>query len=376
MPDAGKPSDFSSYGISPDLDLKPDVSAPGAQILSTFPLDLGGWAQDSGTSMATPYVAGVVALLLEKYGKISPNTVRSLLLNTAIPIRNHDGKIYPVPKQGSGLINVVDALKVQTVLTPTKYALNNGSLLAIPKAQTLSILNLASTPVKYSISHLPAISFSGYNNSSPSPLTVVIPSDATAEIHFSETVVTVPGHGKAVITWNIKPPKLDPNSHWFYSGFIKVTPHSGEHPQTIPYIGALTSGLIDVLQQENGYPLFNYLNSSDPNGIVSITLFDDNPTRLLVAGVQTANNKTNLGYFFNSPYMPRSQVPTNITFAGLIGVGNPDPSTGAYDNSTQIPDGNYRIFVKAVKLFGNIKRIHDYEEWVSSPFTVKLAPPS
>src|SRR5712671_2044424 len=58
-------SSFSSYGLAADLTLKPDIGAPGGFIFSTLPLEQGGHGSLSGTSMASPHVAGGVALLLE-----------------------------------------------------------------------------------------------------------------------------------------------------------------------------------------------------------------------------------------------------------------------------------------------------------------------
>src|SRR4051812_21522543 len=57
-------SSFSSYGVAADLTLKPDIGAPGGFIWSTLPLEQGGHGSLSGTSMASPHVAGAGGLLL------------------------------------------------------------------------------------------------------------------------------------------------------------------------------------------------------------------------------------------------------------------------------------------------------------------------
>ena len=66
-PTGGRMSSFSSYGMTAELKLKPDIGAPGGLIRSTYPLEKGAYAIVSGTSMASPHVAGGAALYLEAH---------------------------------------------------------------------------------------------------------------------------------------------------------------------------------------------------------------------------------------------------------------------------------------------------------------------
>ena len=70
-PTASLISSFSSYGLAPTLDLKPDVGAPGGSIYSTYPLERRHTTL-SGTSMSSPHVAGAVALMLQANPALKP----------------------------------------------------------------------------------------------------------------------------------------------------------------------------------------------------------------------------------------------------------------------------------------------------------------
>ena len=78
---------FSSSGPTPiSLGMKPDVSAPGVDITSSVPPAEGTWASFSGTSMATPHVAGAAALLLQRHPDWTPAQVKSALVLTGKPV--------------------------------------------------------------------------------------------------------------------------------------------------------------------------------------------------------------------------------------------------------------------------------------------------
>jgi subtilisin family serine protease len=88
--DGNSMSSFSSRGQGPVLDiLKPDVTAPGVNILAGFTPDAvnatkgENFAYLSGTSMSTPHVAGIAALLLQANPTWSPSAIKSALMTTA-----------------------------------------------------------------------------------------------------------------------------------------------------------------------------------------------------------------------------------------------------------------------------------------------------
>ena len=120
-----------SYGPSDDFFFKPAVAAPGGNILSTLPVPLGSFAAASGTSMATPFVAGSSALLLQVKGRSAAVALsaRSLFETTAnfVPSSNNvlSGPLQTVAQQGAGLIQVHNALRYSTIVTPGEIILND-----------------------------------------------------------------------------------------------------------------------------------------------------------------------------------------------------------------------------------------------------------
>ena len=103
---SGLIASFSSRGPAPySLALKPDVAAPGVDIVSPIPGGYGTW---SGTSMATPAVAGAAALLHQRHPAWTPAQIKSALVLTARPVFNDTAHKHPtsVLAAGGGMIDV------------------------------------------------------------------------------------------------------------------------------------------------------------------------------------------------------------------------------------------------------------------------------
>ena len=124
-------SDFSSWGVPGSLELKPEITAPGGNIYSLQ--NGGGYQNMSGTSMASPQVAGMAAVvaqyvrankLTEKTGLTARALAQSLLMSTAVPMYEDYGEgkdgYYPVMQQGAGLANVGAATSAGTYILMDK----------------------------------------------------------------------------------------------------------------------------------------------------------------------------------------------------------------------------------------------------------------
>ena len=167
-------SDFSSWGPTPDLKIKPEITAHGGSILSSVP----GQSYDriSGTSMACPNIAGATALLrqyiINRFPSLAEDTnenrkeiariANSLFMSTADIIINKNGLPYSIRKQGAGLANLNKAAATNAYIITYD---ENGNAMDKPKLELgddpdktgvytlkFSVYNFGYSPRTYDIS--------------------------------------------------------------------------------------------------------------------------------------------------------------------------------------------------------------------------------
>jgi subtilisin family serine protease len=120
-------ADFSSAGPTPvSLVLKPDVAAPGVGVLSSLPASQGSFGLLSGTSMATPHVAGAAALLVERHPTWTVPQIKSALTQTGDPARTTANAEALSVREGGGIVDLPRADAPLLFATPS--SLSFGSL--------------------------------------------------------------------------------------------------------------------------------------------------------------------------------------------------------------------------------------------------------
>jgi subtilisin family serine protease len=112
-------ADFSSAGPTPvSLAMKPDLAAPGVNVFSSLPKTQGGFGLLSGTSMATPHVAGAAALLKERHPAWTVAEIKSALEQTGDPVNAGSAETLPL-REGGGVVDLPRADNPLVFATPT-----------------------------------------------------------------------------------------------------------------------------------------------------------------------------------------------------------------------------------------------------------------
>ncbi|KAI1394404.1 subtilisin-like protein [Hypoxylon trugodes] len=277
----GRPAKYTSWGGTYDLALKPDVVAPGTKILSTYPTDQ--YQVLSGSSMATPYIAGVAALWVGKYGGRAAHaadpawakrlTARIMGTARAVPwadwatTATDYGFWAPTTQVGAGFIDAERVLNSSTELSfeGRKFELNDTAHFA--GTQTVDITNHADKSVTYKFSLQDAGGYDSWNPVVPGHPQSFIPAlklypevnpvKMTPGVTFpKEEFIIAPGETKtAEFTFTV-PEGLNTSSLPVYSGKVLI---SGDNREElgVPYFGVacdLNQTITNIWDFGGNYP--------------------------------------------------------------------------------------------------------------------------
>ncbi|KAM0485392.1 hypothetical protein ACHAPX_001378 [Trichoderma viride] len=395
---------YSDWGpIRLTYELKPQIAAPGGHILSTFPESIGSYGVISGTSMATPYIAGCFALVKSQFPDWSVDEILVALQTTAQPTAWawNQSMLAATAQQGAGLVNVYDAITTATRVSPGQLAVtdNNSTSFGLVNIAVENSGNLTQT---YTLGHRGAgYTFEnvGYGERDQ------MANFGTAEF-ATPTFELEPGE-TTEIPIRLSPPPLgiDVSRLPLFSGYIDVVPETGVN-LSIPYIGPGFSPYnMDYITYLNatptypGLPWLSFPNDSGTNyndGFSSVnssrqysfSIHVQQFTNLSRVDIVPANttlkahfNAANFTFPSNYTYLASNAQPGSTLFGKpsygnlwiVQGLTQPESiSLGGKglkvkDDSganVTLGNGDYRWFFSILRLGGDATLIEDYDTWL------------
>ena len=245
---------YTSWGTQSDLELKPEITAPGSDILSAGNDD--EYVNDTGTSMATPQITGAMALMSElvdeRYPEVTSGNrvalMENILMSSADIVFQDKGKTLPESprRQGAGLANLSDALTLPVILKGNegKSKLSLKDNLTDDITLTFTAENLTDAPVTYDNIKIYAFTDNyeerdgknmitdsvplEFKQSADNPTSVTIPANEEKEITLKITLDSAQtAANKAIFT----------NGFWV-DGFVVLSSEGGSVTEaSMPYTG-------------------------------------------------------------------------------------------------------------------------------------------
>ncbi|CAM4118241.1 S8 family serine peptidase [Mesobacillus thioparans] len=278
-PTADQMSDFTSWGVTPNLDFKPEITAPGGNIYST--LNNNKYGVMSGTSMAAPHVAGGSALVLERVkedfanleGAARVNMAKNILMNTGKVVEDkgpynsgYSHNPYSPRRQGAGLMQLHAALSTPVVVTNTATNEAKVTLKEIKNNKatfTLKAENFSDEEVTYQVSGNVLTDLAVQDQTTgliydqlesqgiykDGTISDDAPWTGEFPISFSVDELKVPANGSSTVAVTVD---LSDTIDWYYNapldvifengyfveGFVTLTDVKDEKPTlNVPYVG-------------------------------------------------------------------------------------------------------------------------------------------
>ncbi|KAG6133307.1 hypothetical protein E4U12_002844 [Claviceps purpurea] len=385
----GAVSTLSSWGPTFEMDTKPQYGAIGGYVLSTYPRSAGSYAIFSGTSMACPQAAGIIALIRQVRGAITPQQIQDLLSSNANPQLFNDGtKFYdylaPVPQQGAGLLQAYDAAYSTALLSPSGLSFNDTA--HFTKSLNFTLHNTDKGREKYKITHMPAITMYTLGKDSiyvqPFPNEVV---HAAATLKFSETIFTLRGGETKTIEVSATAPEgLDAKRLALWSGYIAINGSEGAS-LSLPYQGLTGSLHEHVVLGSNDTWISNFPSPSNTTFILP---------KPGTPGPTYLQPQLTVNLALGSPMMradivPLGPDPKNETLVhevwGVKTIGQPQsfPALwnprgqkdfhwdGLLDSGRYAPAGTYKFVVRALRINGDAKKKEEWDMSTTSAFSIQ-----
>jgi minor extracellular serine protease Vpr len=402
-PTAGQISDFSSWGMDAELNLKPDISAPGGNITSTWPITQdNGHNTISGTSMAAPHVAGAVADYLQADPGATPLQVRDALEATSAPFLSSLGVLDSTSRQGAGLVQILRAIQTPVSVDPGKISLGDGS----GRTVTLTLTNSGPSAVTYNISRSSALA-NGPASGTQYPFTF---GNFFASIGFSSSAssVTVPAGGTASVSVTIMPPAFPAKT--LYGGFVNFTRPGSVTPDLRVPFGGFVGDYQSIVALGNGgcnLPLLAKLGGSSdqidcgsnppikgaigmPSGgvwlepkqdpVVLLFHLDHQVRRMTVTLVDAPSGQPLIQggrnpVIFSDDLLPRNSTPTSFFDVIWDGTTAFTDSGAGKTHRKAAPAGDYKLVVTVTKAKSfTDSRAAQTETWTSPTISLRTSP--
>jgi subtilisin family serine protease len=356
-------SGFSSYGLAPDLSLKPDIGAPGGSIYSTYVMEKADYATLGGTSMASPHTAGAAALLLQAHPKTPAQKVGRILQNSADPalwnLAPGFGLYDSVHRQGAGMLDVDDAITATTYIEPGKISLGESE--GGPSMHTLTLENKSDVDVTYDLTE------EWWTIATTGTVANSLGYWLSDGFLIMPPSVTVPAGGTTSVDVTFIPPTGPGLST--YGGYIAFTPQGGGQQYRVPYAGfdgdyqeisVLHANPFDLpwlrrcsvctLEDDASTPNF-WVNLGHQSRKFRMEVFDANTGRAWhrVYDLDFMGRNSSHGSIFSFPW---------------------DGTTTNGKKVNVVPNGDYEVVISVLKAGGDDDNPDHWETWTSPVITI------
>jgi len=383
---------FSSRGpVTSSYDIKPDVVAPGVSVYSTYPeyihspepgIDYSNaYARISGTSMASPHVAGIAALILQAHPDYTPADVKAALTNSADKL-NGDYSVYEV---GAGLVDVKEAVhadasfKAQDTTdmdssgNPVKLNYEKGSLTfgAVYKqdssesssSRTVKVTNRGAQDKTFDITAEFIKPNNNVKDATSNHVSVITPASVTAAAgktaDFTASI-TIPGSAQ----------------FGRYEGYVNIVNHDNpnEHYR-IPFaVRMVEKGIGDLAIDNPAISLAKSLIYSDFNGSSGryLRFKLNSPMKYVWAVIYDKDGKP-LGAVSQSPISANGAPLDTDLFVNFNAasyypfIGDPKNETtegGPFPKKAALPEGQYTIKFRATDTTNNKEKTFEKSQLI------------